>query len=195
MSQNDVLYGKIDDVYQLEGVLDSGSLNGDIACFSTLSGALAQDGSISGALSNPILRGYSAYQIAVMHGFEGTEKEWLDSLKPKNGVDYFIDKDEIVNSVKEDLDDIFVLKKEGYSLISLIDIAKLTNISPRANRVEPSKINGNILIDGEEVTVYHDLPFDDSEYIKNNDEVRLFSGGAEDAWGYDETDETFFIQG
>lgn len=27
-----------------------------------------------------ILRGYSAYEIAVQHGFEGTEEEWLASL-------------------------------------------------------------------------------------------------------------------
>lgn len=26
-------------------------------------------------------RGYSAYEIAVQHGFEGTEEEWLESLK------------------------------------------------------------------------------------------------------------------
>lgn len=97
-----------------------------------------------------------------MHGFEGTEKEWLDSLKPKNGVDYFIDQEQVVEQVKEDLKDVFVMKKEGYSLISLLDIAKLTNISEGANRVEPSKINGNILIDGKEVTVYNGLPLDDA---------------------------------
>lgn len=144
-------------------------MNGDIACYSTLSGALAEDGSISGALSNPILRGYSAYAIAVMHGFKGTEKEWLDSLKPQNGIDYFIDAEKIAEQVKADLKDTFVLQKEGYSLISVYDIAKLTNISPGANRVTPSNINGNIVIDGKEVTVYRGLPLDDSEYIKNND--------------------------
>lgn len=26
-------------------------------------------------------RGYSAYQIAVMNGFDGTEEEWLETLK------------------------------------------------------------------------------------------------------------------
>ena len=31
------------------------------------------------------LQGYSAYEIAVMNGFEGTEQEWLDSLKGKDG--------------------------------------------------------------------------------------------------------------
>ena len=131
-----------------------------------------------------------------MHGFEGTEKEWLDSLKPKNGVDYFIDQEQVVEQVKEDLKDVFVVKKEGYSLISLLDIAKLTNISEGANRVEPSKINGNILIDGKEVTVYNGLPLDDTQYVKNEDQVRLYSGGATDSWGFGaEDDEGFVLEG
>lgn len=29
--------------------------------------------------------GYSAYDLAVKHGFKGTEKEWLDSLKGEKG--------------------------------------------------------------------------------------------------------------
>ena len=131
-----------------------------------------------------------------MHGFEGTEEEWLDSLKPKNGVDYFIDQEQVVEQVKEDLKDVFVMKKEGYSLISLLDIAKLTNISEGANRVEPSKINGNILIDGKEVTVYNGLPLDDAQYVKNEDQVRLYSGGAVDSWGFgEEDDEGFVLEG
>lgn len=130
-----------------------------------------------------------------MHGFQGTEKEWLDSLKPQNGVDYFIDEDKIVETVKSDLKDTFVVRKDGYSLISLIDIAKLTNISERATRVEPSTINGNILIDGKETQVYRGLPLDDSEYIKNLDEVRLYSGGAADNFGFGKEDETFTFEG
>ena len=130
-----------------------------------------------------------------MHGFQGTEKEWLDSLKPQNGVDYFIDEDKIVETVTSDLKDTFVVRKDGYSLISLIDIAKLTNISERATRVEPSTINGNILIDGKETQVYRGLPLDDSEYIKNLDEVRLCSGGAADNFGFGKEDETFTFEG
>lgn len=36
---------------------------------------------LSGSLSNVTLRGYSAYEIAVQHGFVGSEQDWLDSLK------------------------------------------------------------------------------------------------------------------
>lgn len=30
-------------------------------------------------------RGYSAYEVAVRNGYEGTEKEWLESLKGRDG--------------------------------------------------------------------------------------------------------------
>ena len=36
---------------------------------------------LKGTLSGQLVRGYSAYTIAVMNGFQGTEKEWLESLK------------------------------------------------------------------------------------------------------------------
>lgn len=45
------------------------------------------------------LRGYSAYEVALMNGFKGTEEEWLKSLKgdpgkpPVKGTDYFTDED------------------------------------------------------------------------------------------------------
>ncbi len=48
------------------------------------------------------IRGYSAYEIALICGFEGTEEEWLASLKgeqgkpgytPVRGVDYWTEAD------------------------------------------------------------------------------------------------------
>lgn len=33
----------------------------------------------------PAIRGYNAYQLALMYGFEGTEEEWLESLKGEKG--------------------------------------------------------------------------------------------------------------
>lgn len=39
-----------------------------------------------GSLKIPdMITGKSAYEIAVMHGFEGTEEEWLESLKGGGG--------------------------------------------------------------------------------------------------------------
>ena len=67
------------------------------------------------------LQGYSAYDVAVLNGFEGTEEEWLSSLKgekgdpgsavykgdpgytPVKGVDYYTndDKKEVADEVEE----------------------------------------------------------------------------------------------
>lgn len=41
--------------------------------------------SMQGKLANPTLRGYSAYETACQNGFEGTEQEWLESLKGAKG--------------------------------------------------------------------------------------------------------------
>lgn len=39
-----------------------------------------------GSLSIPdMIKGASAYEIAVMHGFDGTEEEWLASLHAEAG--------------------------------------------------------------------------------------------------------------
>lgn len=49
-----------------------------------LNGTLSESNGLKGNLTNEILRGYSAYEIAVQHGFIGTEEEWLDSLHGKD---------------------------------------------------------------------------------------------------------------
>lgn len=46
----------------------------------TLSSA-SQRQEVSGALQYTLLKGFSAYEIAVQQGFVGSEKEWLESLK------------------------------------------------------------------------------------------------------------------
>ena len=60
-----------------------------------------------GGTTKPGKDGASAYEIAVKHGFEGTEEEWLESLKgepgktPVKGEDYYTeaDKAEMVDAV------------------------------------------------------------------------------------------------
>lgn len=52
-------------------------------------------------------QGKSAYEIAVENGFEGTEAEWLESLKGDKGDDYILtdtDKSEIANIVINEVD-------------------------------------------------------------------------------------------
>ena len=40
---------------------------------------------LEGTFDGPVVRGYSAYAIAVQNGYEGTEEEWLESLKGEKG--------------------------------------------------------------------------------------------------------------
>lgn len=45
--------------------------------------------------------GLTAYEVAVKNGFEGTEAEWLESLKPVKGTDYYTEQDK--EEIEEDL--------------------------------------------------------------------------------------------
>lgn len=76
-------------------------LTGSIDSEATVTGTVTAASDISGALSNPLARGYSAYEIAVQNGFSGTQTEWLNSLKPVRGVDYWT-KDDIA-AIKAEL--------------------------------------------------------------------------------------------
>lgn len=65
---------------------------------------------IDEAIANDeITKGLSAYEVALMNGFEGTEDEWLASLKGEKGDkgDSYVlteaDKEELVNSVLDAL--------------------------------------------------------------------------------------------
>ena len=41
---------------------------------------------LTGKIFTPdVIYGKSAYEVALLHGFEGTEEEWLDSLKGETG--------------------------------------------------------------------------------------------------------------
>lgn len=49
------------------------------------------------------IRGYSAYEVALLNGFEGTEAEWLASLKGEKGDAYNLteaDKNEIAEKIE-----------------------------------------------------------------------------------------------
>ena len=59
------------------------SLNGKLESEYVLSGELNSDHVLSGKLSKlETINGLSAYELAVLHGFNGTEEEWLASLVP-----------------------------------------------------------------------------------------------------------------
>lgn len=87
-------------------------LQGSLPQSTSLRGSLPKQSSIRGAVTYPEkIYGKSAYEVAVMNGFEGTEEEWLESLQgedgytPQKGVDYFTDADksELVTRVLHSL--------------------------------------------------------------------------------------------
>lgn len=96
-----------------------------------------------GSLSMPeAIVGKSAYEIAVMHGFEGTAEEWLESLKGEkgdNGEDYVLtagDKDEIVDAVIDQIppaeDGISDVQINGASIVDDSGVAAIPVITAAA---------------------------------------------------------------
>ena len=73
LSPTDTLSGQVSGRSGFSGTLSSVQ--------ELLSGALSGSSALSGKLSNVTLRGYSAYEIAVLAGYTGTEEEWLESLR------------------------------------------------------------------------------------------------------------------
>lgn len=67
-------------------VSDTVVLKGNISGAGTLNGSVSGTGTIKGSLQGIIGKdGYSAYEVAVKNGFEGSEVEWLASLKGEPG--------------------------------------------------------------------------------------------------------------
>lgn len=53
----------------------------------SLEGKAKDGGKVKGKINRlNMIRGYSAYEVAVINGFEGTEEEWLASLRNETGL-------------------------------------------------------------------------------------------------------------
>lgn len=68
------------------------------AILTDLSSTSPEEIELQGMNEIPLIKGKSAYEIAVIHGFEGTEEEWLDSLK----VEFQRSANEFLNETKAD---------------------------------------------------------------------------------------------
>lgn len=88
MSETDrYLHGLVNNLENLSGTISlTNGYNGSVQPSEEITGTLSSTLDINGKLSNATLRGYSAYDVAVAHGFEGTEEEWLASLNG-NGIE------------------------------------------------------------------------------------------------------------
>lgn len=57
-------------------------IEGNVTASKVIKGKISGAGKINGNINKLVeLRGYSAYEIAVQHGFEGTEEEWVNSMQ------------------------------------------------------------------------------------------------------------------
>ena len=101
------------------------------------------DKSIAGA--EGALSGKSAYEIAVDNGFEGTEKEWLDSLVGVSGITPHIgenknwwigDVDTEVSAVGEDTDYELISNKPSLNGVELVGNMNLKDIGISAMTTE-----------------------------------------------------------
>ena len=79
--------------FEMELNLENDELNVELGITETLKGKDGADGK-NGADGKD---GLSAYEIATKNGFEGSEEEWLDSLKGADGKSY--DDTELINRV------------------------------------------------------------------------------------------------
>lgn len=83
--------GQLEGTVQNEGSLagtvqNEGKVEGTVQTERKLNGILATSGRMIGAIGAISGKdGKSAYEIAVEYGFEGTEEEWLESLKGTDG--------------------------------------------------------------------------------------------------------------
>lgn len=85
----------------IKGKADNyGELRSHLSMPDTIEGSAESYVKMRGSLFKPnAIVGKSAYEIAVMHGFDGTEEEWLESLEgedghtPIKGVDYLTEED------------------------------------------------------------------------------------------------------
>lgn len=74
--------------------MDNAIINGTITQSSSISGTVDQKEQMSGVISPSIdlegnimatvLKGLSAYDLAVLHGYTGTEEEWLEYIRGKS---------------------------------------------------------------------------------------------------------------
>ena len=78
------------------------SLTGNVESKRELQGSMKENYTLAGRLAGlEKIQGHSAYEVAVINGFIGTEEEWLASLVPTRGEDYWTEDDQ--KSIVEDV--------------------------------------------------------------------------------------------
>jgi hypothetical protein len=146
------------------------SMKGSANSFIELRGNVSNSGKVKGSLSSPKeIQGESAYEIAVLNGFVGSEAEWLASLvgpKPEKGKDYFTPEDiqAIVNEITGQL------ATARIGEVSIFADKWVGNASPYSQVVEVEGVTENSQVDltpsVEQLAIFHekDLAFVTENY-------------------------------
>lgn len=100
-----------------------------------------------------------AYEIAVKHGYKGTVEEWLASLKPVRGLDYWTEEDKaeikayidtLAGATPARLTDVTILASEWKAVAESL-FAQVVNID---GATEYSKVD--LLPSVEQLAIFHD---------------------------------------
>lgn len=94
----------------------------------TINIAVTSAGLTSNVTLATVLRGYSAYEVAVQNGFSGSEEEWLESLSGGGGTSI----DTTLYLQKTTASGLYVLKESGKSLITDAERTKLSGVATGA---------------------------------------------------------------
>lgn len=114
-------------------------------------------------------QGDSAYEIAKKNGFTGTKQEWLDSLKPVLGTDYWTDADKqainnyIDQGIYDSTNEALTATNEN------IDQLKSNMITTKGNETEDTKI----IINTEGSTTYRLYTAEEVDELINNLKTHL----------------------
>lgn len=178
----------------LKGIAsDSGKLKGVISAHASLNGSVSGRGALT-ARAHPrtLLEGESAYDAAVRYGFEGTEEEWLASLKGENGKSaYEYAKEHGFTGTEEEFGELLV-KSDGKSAYEYAKEGGYTGTEAEfAKKLAAEYIPANTPTDHVAIfgTIYHRVKIGDGDitfiyrgnegvycYCENGDGTLIFYG-------------------
>ena len=110
---------------------------------------------LKGAVVNPdVIRGKSAYEIAVAHGYKGTEQEWLDYVYGSEAAKYYNNMSAQHASEAEDARDATLQTQERVNATAESVSKCLVSAKTYAERAEESAaVYKAIKVEGETLTI------------------------------------------
>lgn len=95
------------------------SLAGSVSSNQALAGEVSGTQKVRGSIATLKVYHTDAYTIAVQHGFKGTVEEWLESLRPVKGKDYYTEEEvqEVIDAVL-----VHVMQYSSHSRISEVSL-------------------------------------------------------------------------